>query len=301
MRFSIGGFIWLAVEALLLLPALADQNLTSEQVFTAKRTMSFGIILFPGFEPLDVYGPLEMLVQMSALTKMTLSFISFETGPVNSRYTPFTKAPGEPPTDSGFMLGASTVATHTFADAPALDVILVPGGTGTRTLVEQQDDPSRGSRTIETFLRRRAGQADYVVSVCTGSVLMARAGLLDGRRATTNKAAWNWVTGAGSSIGGGNGSSSSNNITWIPSARWTEDGNIWTSSGVAAGMDMMYAFMKKLYGPAMANTAANIIEYAPHQDPDWDPFSVVHKVPGANTSRSLTSCVAPVGYGSGSQ
>lgn len=233
---------------------------------------------------------------MSILTKMTVSIISFETGPVNSRYRPYTKAPGDPPTDWGFMLGASTVATHTFADAPALDVILVPGGLGTRTLVEHHDDPEHGSQIIEDFLRRRASQADYVVSVCTGAVLLARSGLLTGRRATTNKAAWEWVTGVGSDMGNG---SSNGDITWVPSARWTVDGNIWTSSGVAAGMDMMYAFMRQLYGPAMANTAVNVMEYAPNQDSHWDPFSVVDKVPGANTTRSLTSCVAPAGYEAG--
>ncbi|KAK8133427.1 hypothetical protein PG984_005439 [Apiospora sp. TS-2023a] len=226
------------------------------------------------------------------MVKMTVSFISFETGPVNSRYTPYSATPGAPLSDFGYVLGTSTVATHTFADAPALDVILVPGGTGTRTLVEHRDDPDRGSGVIEDFLRRRADQADYIVSVCTGSVLLARAGLLNGRRATTNKAAWSWVTGAGLSASSG----TSDNITWVPSARWTVDGKIWTSSGVAAGLDMSYAFARHAYGSGLADKAANIMEYAPHQDPDWDPFSVVHKVPGANISESLTSCVTPAGY-----
>ncbi|KAK8038480.1 hypothetical protein PG993_006891 [Apiospora rasikravindrae] len=219
---------------------------------------------------------------------MTVSFISFETGPVNSRYTPHAAAPGQPPTDYGYILGTSTMATHTFADAPALDVILVPGGTGTRTLVERDPEDHR-SRDIESFLRRRADQADYVLGVCTGSVLLARAGLLAGRRATTNKAAWSWVTGVGSA-------GASGNIAWVPSARWVIDGKIWTSSGVAAGLDMMYAFARHAYGPDLANSAANAIEYAPHQDPEWDPFSVVFEVPGADKNRSLTSCVAPAGF-----
>ncbi|KAK8095059.1 hypothetical protein PG997_001744 [Apiospora hydei] len=288
MQFSKGVSPKFALVAMTMLPAVAGQNLTSEQEFNAKRTTSFGVVLFPGFEPLDVYGPMEILIQLSAKVKMTVAFISFETGPVNSRYTPH----GQPPTDFGYMLGTSTTATHTFADAPALDVILVPGGTGTRTLVKRDPDDHR-SREIEDFLRRRADQADYILGVCTGSVLLARAGLLAGRRATTNKAAWSWVTGVGSAVGA---SSDSNNIAWVPSARWTVDGKVWTSSGVAAGMDMMYAFARHAYGPELANAAVNAAEYAPHQDPDWDPFSVVYEVPGADASRSLTSCVAPAGF-----
>ena len=221
---------------------------------------------------------------------MTVSFVSFGTGPVSSRFTPHVMAPGAPPADYGFMVGASTVATHTFADAPALDVILVPGGAGINTLVDEPQSGRVGA--VEDFLRRRAETADHVLSVCTGSALLARAGLLAGRRATTNKAGWAWVTGpasAGAPGGGGN-------ITWVPSARWTADGKVWTSSGVAAGIDMMYAFVRQAYGPALADGVINAIEYAPHQDPDWDPFSVVYKVPGADKSRSLTSCVAPAGF-----
>ncbi|KAK7921521.1 class I glutamine amidotransferase-like protein [Apiospora marii] len=289
MRFPTGIPLKLAFTALLALPALIiAQNLTSEQAFNAKRTLSIGVVLFPGFEPLDVYGPMELLVSLSTMVKMTVSFISFAPGPVNSRYTPFSATPGAPPSVFGYVLGTSTLATHAFADAPALDVILVPGGTGTRTLVEHRDDPARGSGVVEDFLRRRADQADYILGVCTGSALLARAGLLDGRRATTNKAAWGWVTGAGSD--------SNPNITWVPSARWTVDGKVWTSSGVAAGMDMAYAFARRAYGPGLADRAAEIMEYAPHQDPDWDPFSVVHQVPGANMSESLVSCVKPAGY-----
>ena len=288
MKFPAGILLKLAITALLLLPAAAAQNLTSEQAFNARRTLSIGVVLFPGFEPLDVYGPVELLVSLSSLVKMTVAFVSFAPGPVNSRYTRFAAAPGAPPADFGAVLGTSTLATHAFTDAPALDAVLVPGGTGTRARVEHRDDPARGSGAVEDFLRGRAGRADYVLGVCTGSALLARAGLLDGRRATTNKAAWGWVTGPGSDH--------NPNVTWVPSARWVVDGRVWTSSGVAAGMDMAYAFAKQAYGADLADRAANIMEYAPHQDPDWDPFSVVHEVPGANMSESLTSCVKPAGY-----
>lgn len=203
-----------------------------------------------------------MIKQLSSSYKLTLSFISSTTGPVSARPPPHTIFPGNPSSDYSFILGPSTVATHTFDDAPALDVIIVPGGVGDWTL-EQSNNTS-----IETFLNNRYSRVDYILSVCSGAVSLARAGLLSGRRATTNKAAWAWITDP----------KHGENITWVPSARWVEDGKIWTSSGVAAGMDMMYAFLKHLYGTEKVDGVMNGIEYAPHQDAHWDPFSVVHNV-----------------------
>ncbi|KAK4128846.1 class I glutamine amidotransferase-like protein [Parathielavia appendiculata] len=215
---------------------------------------------------------------MSATYKMTLSIIAKETGPVSAGYPPHLMAPGQPLMDLGFMLQPKLTATHTFLDAPALDVLLVPGGFGTVALQQSND------KAIQTFLRNRFASLEYLLSVCTGSGILASSGLLDGHRATTNKNSWESVTSQGP------------NVTWVPSARWTQDGKIWTSSGVASGIDMMYAFLKHLYGendPVLTRTM-NGIEYAPHTDPNWDPFSIVHDVPG-HTNGSLESCVRPVG------
>jgi putative intracellular protease/amidase len=117
------------------------------------------------------------------------------------------------------MLGPTVVATHSFSDAPALDVLFIPGGLGNRPLFTNNDTK------IQDFIRERIDQVDYMASVCTGSAFLASAGVLAGRKATTNKASWAWVTQFGS------------NVSWVPSARWTQDGKVWTSSGVAAGMD----------------------------------------------------------------
>jgi putative intracellular protease/amidase len=193
---------------------------------------------------------------------MTLSFISFEAGPVTSGNPEYRAQPNDAPMDLSYVLSPSTVATHTFANAPALDVILVPGGLGNVAL-EQANNT-----TIQKFLNNRIDMVNHVLSVCTGSVELARAGLLKGKRATTNKGFWNWVVDPKHGEG----------INWVPSARWTEDGKIWTASGVAAGMDMTYAFLKMMYGTDGLNDVMNGIEYAPHQDPHWDPFSIVHKV-----------------------
>jgi transcriptional regulator GlxA family with amidase domain len=160
------------------------------------------------------------------------------------------------------MINPQIIATHTFEDAPHLDVIVVPGGAGYFRLVEEADNTR-----LEDFLARRAPTTDYLVSVCIGSVALARAGLLEGRRATTNKAAWTWATNH----------NHGSNITWVPSARWVNDGKIWTSSGVAAGIDMMWAFLRHVYGPIL-DKLVNSIEYTPHTNADWDPFSVLFNV-----------------------
>jgi len=190
---------------------------------------------------------------------MSLSIIAEKTGPIHTRASAH-KTVGGMVMDSSAGLDAAIIATHTFDNAPPLDVILVPGGMGNRALVQS------GNTKIEDFVARRFDETDYVLSVCTGSALLARAGLLDGRRATTNKAAWAFPVQFG------------RNVTWVPSARWVRDGKVWTSSGVAAGMDMIYAFLRHIYGDPEVNNAFNRAEYAPHLDPDWDPFSVVHKV-----------------------
>ncbi|KAK4215805.1 dj-1 family protein [Rhypophila decipiens] len=279
-------------------PATA-QNGTSraaENDFNRRRTLSLGIIIFPGFDPLDVFGPLELFYQSSGSYKITLSLISNVTGPVSSgppphkMRTPMASMATPGNSDEPRMmvlshvLRPSIVATHAYTDAPALDVLLVPGGVGTRAMGKANG----GVTWVEEFINERFERLDYLLSVCTGSLLLARSGVLDGKRATTNKGAWFEVVGE---VG-------EEKVKWVPTARWVVDGKIWTSSGVAAGMDMVYAFLSHLYGEKdpVITKAMNGIEYSPHTDPHWDPYSVVHKVPGANANVSLADVVKPVGY-----
>ena len=192
---------------------------------------------------------------------MSLSIIAKEAGPVTSRVPTHRMGDGMPLMQSS-SLAPQIVATHTFADAPMLDILLIPGGGGNRVF-EQTNDT-----TIEDFVTSRYPELQYLLSVCTGSATLARAGLLEGRRATSNKAAWSWVITHG------------RNVTWVPTARWVVDGNIWTSSGVAAGIDMAFAFAKHYYGEDDKEVmkTLNGMEYAAHTDQHWDPFSIVHHV-----------------------
>ncbi|KAK0702235.1 class I glutamine amidotransferase-like protein, partial [Lasiosphaeris hirsuta] len=238
-------------------------------------------VVFPGFDPLDIFGPLELFSGVSYTHNMTLSLIASQVGPVSSRVPPHVMVPGMPPLEAGHMLQQSIVATHSFQSAPKLDILLIPGGMGNVALEEH------GDTSIEDFVAQRFSEVDYLLSVCTGSFSLAKAGVLDGRRATTNKASWGWVTTRDYGV----------NITWVPTARWVEDGKVWSSSGVSSGLDMTYAFLRHLYGSddEGLTTLMSTIEYAPHTNPHWDPFAVVNKVPGANETAGLIDCVTAVG------
>ncbi|KAF3314425.1 hypothetical protein TWF173_004768 [Orbilia oligospora] len=227
---------------------LSTSSPSPSQLSNRSKKFSIGIVLFPGFEPLDVIGPFEILQSVSAYYPQTISFIASQTGPITSRCPPHVMVPGQPPVNLDHLISVSLTATHTFATAPPLDILLIPGGMGNMVLVENNDT------SIESFINSRYKSLSYLLSF-------------------------------------------GNNVKWVPAARWTQDGKIWTSSGVAAGMDMTYAFLSKVYGRVgVVDNVMNAIEYAPHTDPKWDPFSVVWDVPGADPKRSLESCVKPVGF-----
>jgi transcriptional regulator GlxA family with amidase domain len=151
--------------------------------------------------------------------------------------------------------GQRAVADHGFADCPWLDLLLVPGGMGTRREVE--------NAALLAWLGECARAAEITASVCTGAALLARAGLLDGRRATTNKRSFAWVTSQGP------------RVDWVREARWVDDGTRITSSGVSAGIDMALHLIARLAGRELAEQVATAIEYRWQSDPADDPFARV--------------------------
>jgi transcriptional regulator GlxA family with amidase domain len=211
-----------------------------------------GVVIFPGFALLDVAGPMQFFNSLSAIRPFQLSIIAKTMDSVS------TIPPSNTVPDNKFQcIGEAWLPTHTFDNAPELDILLIPGGLGIR------DETIFNEVTL--FIKKRYPTLKYLLSVCTGSTMIAAAGLLDGRKATSNKRAWPFAT----RIKG---------VDWVPKARWVVDGNIWTSSGVAAGMDMTYAFISTVFSPDIAKELANTIEYEPHTNPEWDPFSEIWEI-----------------------
>lgn len=200
------------------------------------------VALFDGFTVLDMYGP----VQAFGACRITRP-----DGPPFRFFEVFTIAEHRGPIKSGE--GPSTHADYTFAEAPPYDILLVPGGFGTREAVKNDAFLDR--------LRSASEKAAVTATVCTGSALLARTGLMDGRPATSNKIAWDWVVQQGPKV------------LWKRKARWVDDGNLITSSGVSAGTDMALALIARLHGRDMAVSAARNMEYLWHEKADDDPFA----------------------------
>jgi len=197
-------------------------------------TVNLNFLLFNNFETLDLFGPVEILAHVES---HQLRYFSLSGGLITSTQ------------------GVSLM-TEPIDAMPQGGILVIPGGLGTRALIYD-------ALFIDT-LKHFAVQAQYCLTICTGSALLAKTGLLDGLRATSNKKAFGWVT------------SVADGPHWIRKARWTVDGKFYTSSGVSAGMDMALGFIADLYGIEKAASIANGIEYHWNRDPEDDAFQVVN-------------------------
>lgn len=202
--------------------------------------LDIGIVLYDGAEPLDVFGPLEMWMNAGP-DNIRVHLIAEQAGPVVLTTTSYPKA-----------LAPRIEATYSFDTAPELDVLMVPGGIG--TLVEV-DNPR-----MLAFLREAVADVAVATSVCTGSALYARAGLLDGVSATGNKVFFDYIVAQGSA-------------DWQAEARWVESGRFFTSSGVSAGIDMSLAVIARFFGIDAARMIAVSTEYEWNEDSTRDPFT----------------------------
>jgi putative intracellular protease/amidase len=199
---------------------------------TPSRVRTLGAILYADFELLDLYGPLEMFGCLGP--ELRIATVAEKAGPVRSAQ------------------GPETVARHGFADCPPLDLLLLPGGVGTLAQL--------GNDALLAFLRARCPAVEVAMSVCSGSALFARAGVLEGRRATSNKIFFELAR------------AQSEKVDWVEEARWVEDGVYVTASGVSAGTDMALGVIARLWGRERAEAIARVTEYQWHSDPTRDPF-----------------------------
>ncbi|PQV46445.1 DJ-1/PfpI family protein [Paraburkholderia sp. BL21I4N1] len=202
-------------------------------------TLHIGLLVFPRVQQLDLTGPHDVF---SSLPDTTVHLLWKDLAPLKS--------------SSGLTLVPDT----TFDDCPPLDVICVPGGAGIGDLME---DPE----TLD-FIRRQAGQARFVTSVCTGALVLGAAGLLRGRKATTHWAFHELLAPLGA----------------IPVRdRVVRDGNLITGGGVTAGIDFALTLASELVGEQQAQAIQLQLEYAPAPpfdagSPETAPPSVVESV-----------------------
>src|SRR5450432_3612003 len=192
------------------------------------------VLLFDNFETLDVFGPVEILGRLTDY--YNIHFYSLDGGLVNNKH------------------GVSIDTARLETIKNGVGIFLIPGGYGTR--VEINNIP------LIDLINQISTASKYVFTVCTGTALLAATGLLDGRKATSNKKAFDWVMSTGKKV------------NWIRQARWVVDDKYYTSSGVSAGMDMTLGFLSDIHGNEFAKKIAFEIEYTWQQDKDHDDFYI---------------------------
>ncbi len=212
---------------------MPPEALTFTEGFAANHTMKkIAVLLFTDFETLDVFGPVEIFGIMKE--EYEISFYSLDGGVVKNGH------------------GVAVLSEKLDTIKKGVNVFLIPGGWGTR--------PEVNNVALIALIKEIAAASNHVLTVCTGTALLARTGLLDGRKATSNKRAFDWVMEQG------------NAVEWIRKARWVVDGKYYTSSGVSAGMDMVLGFIEDIHGLELALDLANRIEYNWNRDKDEDNF-----------------------------
>ena len=190
-----------------------------------------GILIFPQVEVLDFCGPFEVL----AAVRLDESRRREQSSP----FDVFLVAErAEPVVANG---GLRVLPDHTLADCPPLDLLIVPGGWGVRREIN--------NKALIAWIAERGQQVETLASVCTGAMLLGRAGLLDGKHATTHWDSLNWMR------------ESFPNVTVEDQLRFVEDGYVITSAGISAGIDMALRLVARYFGEDIARATARHMEY----------------------------------------
>ena len=191
---------------------------------------TFGLLIFDGAEELDFVGPWEVITA-SAMLQADAGAAADICLTVAERAGPVRCAKG-----------LRVLPDHTFDDHPPLDVLVVPGGMGTRREVS--------NTTVTGWIRKIAATASWVTSVCTGALLLHEAGPARGRRVATHHAFEDTLAARG-------------DVTVVRDARYVVDGNLVTSQGVSAGIDMALWLIGRIHGRQHARAVRRYIQYDP--------------------------------------
>ncbi len=189
--------------------------------------INVGIVLYPEAEELDWAGPYEVFAMAALGQEMKVVTIAESLEPVRC------------------AKGLRVLADYTFADAPQLDVVLVPGGQGSR---KQMENP-----VLLEWLRKIEGSCSWVTSVCSGSAILCKAGLARGARVTTH---WGYVETLREFAG-------ETETEVLTNVRYVRDGRLVTSAGVSAGIDMSLWIVGQLFDPTHARNTQRMMEYDP--------------------------------------
>jgi len=190
------------------------------ETFRVDRMTTVGLVLYPRFTALDIVGPFQTLADVPGVDAF---FVADEKGPVIDHTGKLTLE-----------------ATHSFDEVDALDVVVVPGGMADRTI--------DSSNAVVQFVERIHPTTTWTTSVCTGSIYLAHAGILEGLTATTHWASYDRLAALGA----------------IPTEqRVITQGKIITAAGVSSGIDMGLVLVAALQGEDMAKMIQLAIEYDP--------------------------------------
>lgn len=193
---------------------------------------TIGVLLFDDAEELDAVGPWEVF------TASAMLLADADTGEPTDTVVTIAAAERRVRCAKGLRIEAD----HTLSDHPALDVVVVPGGQGTRREVDNRD--------LMAWLAAIGTSAQWVASVCTGSLLLWGSGLAKGRRVATHHAFEDELQQRG-------------DLTVVRDARWVRDGNVVSSQGVSAGIDMALWLVGQLHGVTHARATQRYIQYDP--------------------------------------
>ena len=196
---------------------------------------ALNVLLYYGFTAMDALGPAEALSRAREGERKCYEIEYFSV--------------------EGGLAGSSTGAkiwTRKLNEIDKFDILLVPGGFAARELVHEAE--------FITALDELALRHEYVIAVCTGSVLLAKTGLLDGMEATSNKLSWQWAT------------SEAPSVRWMRAARWCVSGKFYTGSGVSAGIDEALGFIADMHGQDEAQRIARAMEYVWNSGKNADLF-----------------------------
>jgi transcriptional regulator GlxA family with amidase domain len=190
-----------------------------------------GILIFPDVEVLDFTGPFEVF----SVTRLNEERRREEPSPFE---VSLIAERSQPIVASG---GLRVIPDYDFDNCPPLDILVVPGGWGTRKEIDNY-------RLIE-WLTARANEVEILTSVCTGSMVLGRAGLLEGLHATTHWRSLDWMR------------ESFPNVTVESNMHVVEQGRVFTSAGISAGIDMALRVVARCYGEAVARATGRHMEY----------------------------------------